>query len=98
MVDVRSVQRSAQCIAESIAGPDDVDALEATAVTALVALARLGVEGARDELEAFDLVRGQHRAGKTLRQQTRVVVVEHRQVRAKVAVGEYGVRQAHLQR
>ena len=96
--DIRGVDRRTQGVAERVAAADHVNAFQATTVAAFVALARLGVEAAKMYLQTVDLVRSQQRAGEALRQQARIIMVQHRQRRAQVAMGDHRVGKTQLQR
>ncbi|MNI14978.1 hypothetical protein D3C73_682620 [compost metagenome] len=96
--DVGSVERGLELLGELVATAQDVDRLQATAVTAFGAFARFGGEAAGVQLQAFDLLGGDQGAGVAFRQQARIVVVQHRQGRHLVAVGQGGAGQAELDR
>ncbi|MNQ44778.1 hypothetical protein D3C85_585420 [compost metagenome] len=96
--DVGSVERGLELLGELVATAQYVDRLQATAVTAFGAFARFGGEATGVQLQALDLLGGDQGAGVAFRQQARVVVVQHRQGRHLVAVGQHGARQAELDR
>lgn len=81
---------------ELVATAQYVDRLQATTVTAFGALARFGGEVTGVQLQALDLLGGDQGTGVAFRQQARVVVVQHRQGRHLVTVGQHSVGETEL--
>ncbi|MNG00526.1 hypothetical protein D3C84_834670 [compost metagenome] len=86
--DVGSVERGLELLGELVATAQHVDRLQATAVMAFSAFARFGGEATGVQFQALDLLGGDQGAGVAFRQQTHVVVAQHRQGRHLVAVGQ----------
>ncbi|MNN15640.1 hypothetical protein D3C81_1287510 [compost metagenome] len=93
---VGAVQRGAQVVGELVAAAEHVDALQVTAVAAFGALADFLGEAAEVQLQAFDLLGGDHGAVEGFRQQAGVVVGQHRQGGHLVADLDHGVGDTRL--
>ena len=86
---IRGIQRCTDIVIELIAATQYLDGLQTTAVTTGIALTVLSMETTGMYGQAVDFIGGEHGAGKGFRQQTAVVMTQHRQGRKLIAIAQH---------